>query len=275
MEMVAAAKMRRAQAATLASRAYAVKSWEVLTYVAAQPGATKLMHPLLEERTTIKTIAVILITSDRGLCGAYNVNVIRKALAFMEEQNKPVKLITIGRRGREIMSRLGKDIIAEFTGLGERPTPRDIGPISKIAIDEFTRGDVDQVYVAFTQFKNVLVQIPTIRQLLPLRPSSTERIAGAGAVYLYEPNPEAILASVLPRFTEVQIYQDLLESVASEHSARMVAMRNATENARDLIQDLTLAMNKARQAAITKEILDIVGGAEAQRKTQSAARAAK
>ncbi len=273
MEMVAAAKMRRAQAATLASRAYAEKSWQVLTYVAAQPGATKLMHPLLEERTPINRVAVILITADRGLCGAYNVNVIRKALAFMGEQNKPVRLITIGRRGREIMSRLGKDIIAEFTGLGERPTPRDIGPISKIVIDEFTRTDVDQVYIAYTQFKNVLVQIPTIRQLLPLRPP-TEPTAGANAVYLYEPNPEAILATVLPRFTEVQVYQDLLESVASEHSARMVAMRNATDNARDLIQDLTLAMNKARQASITKEMLDIVGGAEAQRGTRSAARAA-
>jgi F-type H+-transporting ATPase subunit gamma len=273
MEMVAAAKMRRAQASTLASRAYAEKSWEVLTYVAAQPGATKLMHPLLEERTPINRVAVILITSDRGLCGAYNVNIIRRALAFMEEQNKPAKLITIGRRGREIMARLGKDIIAEFTGLSERPTPRDIGPISKIAIDEFTKSDVDQVYVAYTQFKNVLVQIPTIRQLLPLR-TPTEPTGGANAVYLYEPNPEAILASVLPRFTEVQIYQDLLESVASEHSARMVAMRNATDNARDLIQDLTLAMNKARQAAITKEILDIVGGAEAQRKAQSATGAA-
>jgi F-type H+-transporting ATPase subunit gamma len=273
MEMVAAAKMRRAQAATLASRAYAEKSWEVLTYVAAQPGATKLLHPLLEERQSINRIAVILITADRGLCGAYNVNIIRRALAFMDEQGKPAKLITVGRRGREIMARLGKDIIAEFTGLSEHPTARDIGPISKIAIDEFTKGDVDQVYIAYTQFKNVLVQIPTIKQLLPLRPAS-EPSTRADAVYLYEPSPETILASVLPRFTEVQIYQDLLESVASEHSARMVAMRNATDNARDLIQDLTLAMNKARQAAITKEMLDIVGGAEAQRKTQSATGAA-
>jgi F-type H+-transporting ATPase subunit gamma len=268
MEMVAASKMRRAQAATLASRAYAEKSWQVLTFLAAQPGATKILHPLLEERAQIKSIALVLITSDRGLCGAYNVNVIRKALAFMDEQNKPVKVITVGRRGRDIMARLGKNIIAEFAGMSERPTIRDIGPISKVAIDEFTNGDVDQVYVAYTQFKNVLVQIPTIRQLLPLRPSS-ERTAGADAVYLYEPNPEIILASVLPRFTEVQIYQDVLESAASEHSARMVAMRNATDNAHDLIQDLTLAMNKARQAAITKEMLDIAGGAEAQRKARA------
>ncbi len=273
MEMVAAAKMRRAQAATLASRAYAEKAWQVLTFLAAQPGATKLLHPLLEERTQIKGIALILITSDRGLCGAYNVNIIRKAFAFMDELNKPVKLITIGRRGRDIAARLGKNIIAEFTGLSERPVVRDIGPISKIAIEEFTKGNVDQVHIAYTQFKNVLIQIPTIKQLLPLRPS-TEPTEGADAVYLYEPNPEAILDSVLPRFTELQIYQDLLESVASEHSARMVAMRNATDNARDLIQDLTLAMNKARQNAITKEMLDIAGGAEAQRQAQSAAKAA-
>ncbi len=268
MEMVAASKMRRAQSATLASRAYAEKSWQVLTFLAAQPGATKILHPLLEERAQIKSLALVLITSDRGLCGAYNVNVIRKALAFMEEQNKPVKVITVGRRGRDIMARLGKNVIAEFAGMSERPTIRDIGPISKVAIDEFTKGDVDQVYVAYTQFKNVLVQIPTVRQLLPLRPSS-ERTAGADAVYLYEPSPEIILASVLPRFTEVQIYQDVLESAASEHSARMVAMRNATDNARDLIQDLTLAMNKARQAAITKEMLDIAGGAEAQRQARA------
>ncbi len=270
MEMVAAAKMRRAQSSTLASRPYAEKAWQVLTYVAAQPGATKIMHPLLEERTEVRALALVLITGDRGLCGAYNVNVIRKALGFMTAQQKPVRLITIGRRGRDLMTRLGKEIVAEFTGLSERPSINDIRPISKIAIEEFTSGRVDQVYIAYTQFKNVLNQIPATQQLLPIRPSTGARVEGAHAVYLYEPNPEAILSSVLPRFTELQIYQALLESVASEWAARMVAMRNATDNARDLIQDLTLAMNKARQAAITKEMLDIAGGAEAQRQAQAA-----
>ncbi len=270
MEMVAAAKMRRAQSSTLASRPYAEKAWQVLTYVAAQPGATKILHPLLEERAEVKAVALILITGDRGLCGAYNVNVIRKAISFMASQDRPVRLITIGRRGRDLMTRLGKEIVAEFTGLSERPSINDIRPISKIAIEEFTSGRADQVHIAYTQFKNVLNQIPTIREILPIRTPTGQPAEGAHAVYLYEPNPEAILSAVLPRFTELQIYQALLESVASEWAARMVAMRNATDNARDLIQDLTLAMNKARQAAITKEMLDIAGGAEAQRQAHAA-----
>lgn len=269
MEMVAAAKMRRAQNATLASRDYAGKAWQVLTYLAAQPGSGKLLHPLLEERTDIKAITLVLITGDRGLCGAYNVNIIRKAFDFMAHQQVPVKLITIGRRGRDIANRFGKPIIAEFTGLSERPTILEIGPVANIAVEEFTTGRADQVYVAYTNFKNVLSQIPTIRQLLPIRP--TEKPAeGADAVYLYEPSPETILDAVLPRFTELQLYQDLLESVASEWAARMVSMRSATDNAQELIQEYTLAMNKARQAAITKEMLDIVGGAEAQRQAQAA-----
>lgn len=272
MEMVSASKMRRAQSATLASRPFAEKSWQVLTYLASQPGSGKLLHPLLEERAQVNAITLLLITSDRGLCGAYNVNIIRKALDFMNKQDKPVKLVTIGRRGRDIANRLHKDIIAEFTGLSEKPTILDVGPINNVAVDEFSQGRSDQVYVAYTKFKNVLTQIPTIQQILPIRPASETRQSGGGAaaVYLYEPSPEVILDAVLPRFTEMQIYQMLLESVASEHSARMVAMRNATENAHDLIQDLTLAMNKARQASITKEMLDIAGGVEAQRQAEAA-----
>ncbi len=269
MEMVAASRMRRAQSATLASRGYAEKSWEVLTYVASQPGRSKTVHPLLEERKQINNIALILITSDRGLCGAYNVNVIRAAMEFMAKQNKPVKVITIGRRGRDYAARYGKEIIAEFTGLSERPTIQNIGPIAQVAIDEFVSGRVDQVHTAYTDFVNVLVQHPKTSLLLPIRPA-VERSGGAGAVYIYEPDPETILASLLPRFTGLQIYQALLESVASEHSARMVAMRNATDNAHELIGDLTLVMNKARQAGITKEMLDIAGGAEALKKALAA-----
>jgi F-type H+-transporting ATPase subunit gamma len=269
MEMVAASKMRRAQLATLASRAYAEKAWEVLRYVAAQPGRNKLLHPLLEERAEIQHVVLVLMTSDRGLCGAYNINILRTAIDFMQRQKNPVKLVTIGRRGRDLAVRYGKEIIAEFTGLSEKPTLRDIGPIAKIAIEEFTTGRADQIHIAYTDFVNVIVQKPQVRQLLPLHPPQ-EKGEGVGAVYLYEPDPETILASVLPRFTELQIYQALLEAVASEHSARMVAMRNATDNARELIGDLTLVMNKARQASITKEMLDIAGGAEALRQTLAA-----
>ncbi|MBI5303821.1 MAG: ATP synthase F1 subunit gamma [Chloroflexi bacterium] len=270
MEMVAASKMRRAQNATLASRAYAEKSWEVLTFLASQPGRSKLMHPLLESREQIKNIALIIIAGDRGLCGAYNVNVLRSALDFTVKQDKPTKYLTIGKRATSLIARMRKELLAEFSGLSEKPKILDIGPIAKIAIAEFLKGNVDEVYITYTDFVNVLVQKPTTRQLLPIQTAPIEQHDGASAVYLYEPDPESVLDSVLPRFTELQIYQALLESVASEWAARMVGMRNATANARDLIDSLTLAMNKARQANITREMLDIVGGAEALRATLKA-----
>lgn len=267
MEMVAAAKMRRAQQATLASRPYADKSWEMLTFLASQPGRSKLLHPLLEEREKVKSVLLVLITADRGLCGAYNMNVLRTAFDFASQQNKPVRFVTVGRRGSSMCARLGKDVIAEYEGLSERPAITDIGSISKIAIDEFRQGRADEVYVAFTDFQNVLKQHPTVRRVLPIKPS-IEKTEGASSVYIYEPDPETILDSVLPRFTELQFYQALLESVASEWASRMVAMRNATDSAKDLISELTLAMNKARQAGITKEMLEIVSGAEAQRQSR-------
>jgi F-type H+-transporting ATPase subunit gamma len=266
MEMVAASKMRRAQQATLASRAYAEKAWQVLRYVAEQPGRNKTLHPLLEEREQVKTVLLILMTSDRGLCGAFNMNILRTTFDFIKQTDKPVKLVTVGRRGRDLAMRSGKEIIAEFTGLSEKPKMLDIGPIAQIAIEEFTAGRVDQVQIAYTDFINVIRQVPQVKQLLPIVPPKERPAdASASAVYLYEPTPEAILDSILPRFTELQIYQALLESVASEHSARMVAMRNATENAHELIDGLSLAYNKARQWNITKEMLDIAGGAEALR----------
>ncbi len=267
MEMVAASKMRRAQNATLASRAYAEKSWEVIRYVAAQPGRSKTLHPLLEVREQVKNVMVILMTSDRGLCGAFNVNILRATFDFVKQLDKPTKFITVGKRGRDIAARAGKDIIAEFTGLSEKPSVIDVGPVAKIAIQEFLAGHIDQVYMAYTDFVNVMIQKPTVRQLLPLE-TPKENTEHGGAVYLYEPSPEVLLDSILPRFTELQVYQALLESVASEHSARMVAMRAATDNARELIDGLSLVYNKARQWNITKEMLDIAGGAEALRQAR-------
>ncbi len=275
MEMVAASKMRRAQQATLSSRAYAEKAWQVMTSVANQPGRGKFMHPLMEERVSINNILLILITSDRGLCGGFNLNIIRAAFDFIQRQEKPVQLITMGRRGRDMAARYGKNIVAEFSDFSEKPTVLDVSPIAKIVMDDFIAGKADQVYIAYTDFVNVLVQKPITRQLLPIQPEA-EHVeeapvaTGPSAVYLYEPDPETILGSVLPRFTELQLYQALLESVASEHSARMVAMRNATDSAHELIDTLTLEMNKARQAGITKEMLDIVGGAEALRQSLAA-----
>jgi F-type H+-transporting ATPase subunit gamma len=267
MEMIAASNMRRAQAATLASRAYSEKARSVLQYVATEPGRSKMLHPLLEERTNVAAVGVVLYTADRGLAGAYNVNIIRRALEAtkpFESAGQGVRYITVGRRGRDLMRRYGKTIVADFSDMGIRPEIAQVSALAHSALDEFLSGRVDQMYLAYTDFVNVLRQTPTVRRVLPIEAAELKR-EGPPQVYLYEPNAEQILAEVLPRFVEVQIYQALLEAIASEQAARMVAMRNATDNAKDLIEALTLLRNKVRQASITKEILDIVGGAEALR----------
>ncbi|MFN8457349.1 MAG: ATP synthase F1 subunit gamma [Anaerolineae bacterium] len=274
MQMVAASKMRRAQEQALASRPYAAKAWEILTHLSQQRGNAELLHPLLTRREQIKQVAIIMITADKGLAGAYNSNLIRLVTRFMQEQGRQdAKLITVGRKGRDFMTRFRRTVIAEFSDLPPRPSSLDIAPIARIALDGFLAGDFDEVYLAYTDFINTLTQEPTIRLLLPIRPGSVESkvmseyLAPTAAVvpsdYIYEPSPSVLLDTILPRFTELQVYQALLEAMASEHSARMVAMRNATENANDLIGDLTLTYNKARQDSITKEMLDIAGGAEA------------
>lgn len=272
--MVAASKMRRAQEQALASRPYAAKTWEILTHLAAQKGNVEQLHPLLADRDQVKNVAIILITSDKGLAGAYNGNIIRSTIRFMRSNNREnASLVTVGRKGRDFMVRFGRKVIAEFTDLPSRPTSLDISPITRIAIDGFLEGEFDEVYLASTDFINTLTQEPTLRLLLPIRPGAVEsqvlsqylgqETTMSTAEYLYEPNPNTLLDTILPRFTELQIYQAFLEARASEESARMVAMRNATENANELIGDLTLVYNKARQDAITKEMLDIAGGAEA------------
>jgi F-type H+-transporting ATPase subunit gamma len=273
MQMVAASKMRRAQEQVLATRPYSAKAWEVLTHLAAQRGGNQGVHPLLARRDLIETAGIVLITSDKGLCGAYNVNIIRTALGFVKGLGHPVRFITVGRRGRDFMIRHGGNVIAEFSDLPPRPSLLDITPIARTVIDDFLKGDYDEVYLAYTDFINTLTQKPTIRRLLPITPGRVESsvmreyIADAPVhatgEYIYEPDPHTILDAVLPRFTELQIFQAILEALASEHSARMVAMRNATDNANELIGDLTLSFYRARQEAITKEMLDIVGGAEA------------
>lgn len=269
MEMIAAAEMRRAQQATLASRNFSEKAREVMRYVATEPGRGKNLHPLLEEREDVKAIAVVLFSADRGLAGAYNVNVIRKATDFVkpfERDGKMVEFLTVGKRGRDLMRRFGKNVVADFSGMGTRPEIVQVSALARAAVDEFLSGRADRVYLAYTDFVNVLRQNPTMKQILPIEQAELEH-TGPSATYLYEPSPEQILAQVLPRFVEVQIYQALLESIASEQAARMVAMRNATDSAKELIESLTLLRNKVRQASITREILDIVGGAEALRQS--------
>ena len=272
LQTVAASRVRRAQSQALATRAYANAAMDILHDIAEQT-AGEMSHPLLDERSEIKALGVVLITSDRGLAGPYNSNVVRTAYEFERKQSIPVSYISIGRKGRDLLLRRGANIVAEFSDLPAVPSILDITAITRTAVDEFDKHNVDEVYLIYTNFVNMLRQDPTVQRLLPLQPVSIagadQKVSiqpaqlGAEAVFTYEPDPEAILNEILPRFTELQIFQALLESLASEHSARMVAMRNATENANAIVDELTLAYNKARQLAITSEILDIVGGAEA------------
>lgn len=285
LEAVSASRVRKAQARVLASRAYAQKAWEILLNVQASSTSGESLHPLLTEREEINTIMIVLVTSDRGLAGAFNANIIRVALRFAHRMNKPVKFVTVGRKGRDAMLRAGQEVVADFSGLPSDPGIAEIAPVARLAIDEFLSGGVDDVFVAYTDFINTLTQRPVVLGWLPLVPHTTEdqvaaeylkdvpEVTAAGLKYEYEPSPQAILEEIVPRFTELQLYQAVLESEASEHSARMVAMRNASDNSDQLIDNLTLIYNKARQAAITSEILDIVGGAEALQDTLDAAAA--
>jgi F-type H+-transporting ATPase subunit gamma len=273
MQMVAASKMRRAQEQVLATRPYSQKAWEILNHLAGQRRPDETTHPLLQIREEIRTVGVLLITSDKGLCGSYNHNMIQRARGFIAELPYPVELITIGRRGRDAMWRSGHKIVAEYSDLPPQPRLLDITPIARTAMDGFVSGQFDVVYLAHSDFINTLTQRPAVWQLLPIHPLQLGvtpisehralRPESEAIEYIYEPDPQSILSTVLPRFTELQVYQAVLEALSSEHSARMVAMRNATENAEELLEDLTLTYNRARQEAITKEMLDIAGGAEA------------
>jgi F-type H+-transporting ATPase subunit gamma len=274
-ESVAASKVRFAQARVLASRAFAEKAWEILLNVQSAGTKGAPLHPLLTARTEVTNIMIVVITSDRGLAGAYNTNIIRVAQRFAERLGKPARFVTMGRKGRDTLIRGRENVVAQFVDLPSAPTISDISPIARLAIDSFLSGEVDDVYIAYTDFINTLTQRPVVLGWLPLIPHNIEdsvaaefvkdvpQVSNTVANYEYEPSAEAILQEIVPRFTELQLYQALLESQASEHSARMVAMRNASENASTLASDLTLDYNKARQSAITSEILDIVGGAEA------------
>ena len=260
MEMIAASKMRRAQERGLAGRPYSEKITQVLAALAALPMEERALHPLLQRRPVAK-ISVVHITPDRGLAGGLVSNINRKTASFILEGSVPVNIIAIGRKGFDFLRRTGQNIIAEFTGLGDRPSLIDTLPISHIIIDDFSTAAVDEVYLAYTQFVNTMVQKPVMEKILPVEPAPIP--APENVDYIYEPGPDKVLGGLLPRFVEMQVYHHILEAIASEQSARMVAMRNATESAIELIDDLTLAYNKARQEMITRELLDITGGAVA------------
>jgi len=260
MEMIAASKMRRAQERGLAGRPYSEKITQVLAALAALPMEERALHPLLQRRPVAK-ISVVHITPDRGLAGGLVSNINRKTASFILEGSVPVNIIAIGRKGLDFLRRTGQNIIAEFTGLGDRPSLIDTLPISHIIIDDFSTAAIDEVYLAYTQFVNTMVQKPVMEKILPVEPAPIP--APENVDYIYEPGPDKVLGGLLPRFVEMQVYHHILEAIASEQSARMVSMRNATESAIELIDDLTLAYNKARQEMITRELLDITGGAAA------------
>jgi F-type H+-transporting ATPase subunit gamma len=279
LQAVSASKVRKAQDAVLGTRAYARAAWEVIVNLGGT--ADPSLHPLLAREVEADAALIILITADRGLCGAYNHNIIQTTLDFANSIGIAVRYITVGEKGRDLMWRLGKKVVAEFHDLPVVPELADVSPIARTAVDDFLAGNVGEIYLAYTDFVNLLTQNPAIQPLLPLcQPQVGDQTPMACVIdlqpaqvtdYIYEPDAHAILDEILPRFIELQVFQAILEGHASEHAARMVAMRNATENAAELVRDLTLDYNKARQRSITREILDIAGGAEALEQQQAAA----
>jgi F-type H+-transporting ATPase subunit gamma len=267
MQVVAATRLRKAQANVQAARPYADKMVEVLQTVSER--ATEYKHPFLIRREG-KRAVMILVTTDKGLCGAINVNNIRAATRYMNEHHtEQQRYVTLGRKGRDFLLRFRRDVIAEVSNIPDRPTQAQVLPAVTVALEEYTKGQVDAVVLCYAKWISTLRQEPTIRVLIPVEipPREAER-AGPRADYIYEPDPESVLDGLLPRYVETQVFQAVLENKASEYSAKMIAMQNATSAAGDLIDSLTLFANKVRQAAITTELMEIVGGAEAVR-TQS------
>jgi len=270
LQAVSASKVRKAMQAVTNTRPYATKAWQVLTHIAGQPGRESL-HPLLTRRENVRDVLVLLVTGDRGLAGAYTTNIVRFTLKKFGNYPVPVRYITVGRKGRDLMLRRGETVIAEFSKLPPAPSFSDVSAIGRMAVTEFLEGYTDEVYLVYTDFINMVRQVPTAKKLLPLEigleadrvQDFTQAEYGTSSSYIYEPGGAEILDEIIPRFTALQVYHAILESLASEHAARMVAMKNATDSATDLAAGLQLEYNKARQQGITNEMLDITGGAEA------------
>ena len=266
MELVASSRLRRAQERVLASRPYAERIRAVINNLAAVSGAQDL-HPLLQVRP-VSHAALILFTTSRGLCGSLNSNMVRAVVRFILDRGVSVDIIAVGTKGPALLRSVGLSdtVSAQYQDLGNYPNVADILPISRSTIEGFTSAQYDEVYVGFSQFVNLMRQEPTLRRILPIAPDeleATEVRAFQQVDYIYEPGPDDVLSTLLPRFIEAQVYRALLESIASEHSARMIAMRNATENAEEILRDLTLTYNKVRQTAITNEVIEIATAARA------------
>ena len=259
MQFVAASKLRRAQESTLAARPYSDLIDEILADLASVLGADE--HPLLSRREEGKRL-IILVTSDRGLAGPLNTNAVRFVSKEIIEHVGDLEMVTVGRKGRDAMRRARVPIIAHFAGFGDRPSVDDILPLARLISDEYEAGTYNEVDIVFTRFVSTLVQRADMVQLLPIRPSSDTH-GVPGSQFIFEPAPEIVLNELLPRYLGTRLYQTALESTASFFSSQMVAMNNATENANELIDDLTLSYNKARQANITSELIEIASGAQA------------
>jgi F-type H+-transporting ATPase subunit gamma len=265
MELVAAAKMRRAQMAMEASRPYAEGIADVLARLAG--AKLDVTHPLLVPREEVKVRLLILVTADRGLAGGLNSNAIRAANRFIREGDTPVRLVTIGRKGRDYFKRFSStiELLADRSMIPDRPPLKEVRPPITVAIDEFLAGNVDEVWLEYTRYVNPIRQVPTVVRIIPpeIPEMKTDSTSEVDPLYEFEPSPEVVLAELLPRYVEAQVYQGVLENQASEQAAKMAAMRSASDNATELIGDLTLERNKLRQAQITRELMEIVGGAEA------------
>jgi F-type H+-transporting ATPase subunit gamma len=267
-QMVASSKMRRAQERVLSARPYSEQLQTLLARLASQvEGEGDL--PLMQSRP-VKRAGIVLMTPDRGLAGALSGNVNRRAGVLAGELRRetgnaelPISFIAVGRKGRDFLVRTRQNLIAEFTRLGDQPSQADVRAIAKAVTDAYIAGEVDRVQLVYPRYVSTVTQTPTVLQLLPAQPPAMHEAAGGTPQYIFEPDAETIFAELLPRYVETLIYQPLLETVASFYSAQMVAMRNATDNANDLLDDLTLTYNKARQGAITTQILEIVAGSGA------------
>ena len=264
MEMVSASKMRRAQRNVLATRPYADRLLDVMGELTDRAIGAARIGTLLEVRPNVKAVGLIVVTPDKGLTGSMITNVLRRSGRFILDERahgRQIETLAVGKKGRDFLVRTGQNLIAEVTKLGDYPRLVDMLGIATNVIEGFLERRYDEVYVIYSEFVNTLVQRPALKRLLPVEaPNEPDEKKWD---YNYEPDQDEVLDALLPRFVEVQLYQAILESIASEHSARMVAMRNATDNARDLSRDLTLSYNKSRQANITKEVSEIASGAAA------------
>jgi len=265
LQLVAASKMRRAQDRASQAQPYAEKIRLVLAGLAS--GASeedRQNHPLLQQRP-VRTVGILHVTPDRGLCGGLNSNLNRSAGLFAAAQDENTAVVAVGKKGRDFFVRAHANVLAEFTDLGDYPAQADTLTIARVIIDDYLSGAVDKVFLSFAEFVSTANQRPVIRQILPIEPPAATEEAGETlrSDYIFEPSPDVVLQRLLPRYIEMQIYEAVLQNAASFQSAQMVAMKNATDNATEIQRELTLTYNKARQEQITKELLDIVGGAAA------------